>query len=232
MNIIRLIYRKLLAFHGRQGWWPIVNNETRAGEYHVGAPRGDDDFFEIAVGAILTQNISWNNVDRALGTLKQKKLLNPPSLEMIDNETLAGLIRPTGYYNQKAQKLKNFTAWFRGYDYQYGMLAARGTDELRRELLEIKGVGPETADSILLYALGREIFVVDAYTKRLFTRIGFLSGNESYRQIQELFHQNFKSTADSYNEYHALIVAHGKDYCKKKPFCPECCLNSACEKKI
>jgi endonuclease-3 related protein len=232
MHILRSVYKRLLAFYGHQGWWPIVNPSTSRSEYHVGAPRNESDFFEIAVGAILTQNISWKNVDTAMTSLKSREILDAASLRNISAAKLAGIIRPTGYYNQKAKKIKNFLAWYGRYNYDYRTLCRKEPGELRDELLAINGIGPETADSILLYALNVGIFVVDAYTKRIFTRQGFLTGNRKYEEIQELFHRYFKGTAPENNEYHALIVAHGKNFCKKKPLCDTCCLQSLCGKYI
>lgn len=227
-DLIRTVYRRLLSFHGPQGWWPIVNEKLGRGEYHIGAPRSASDFFEIAIGAILTQNVSWKNVDSALLVLKKKNLLNPESLMRLAPARLAGLIVPTGYYNQKAKKIKNFIRWYAARRFDWRGLGKMDVRSLREELLSVNGVGPETADSILLYALGAKIFVVDAYTVRMFTRLGVLTGNEKYHDIQELFHRRFKGDAADYNEYHALIVAHGKDFCKKKPRCDSCCLSALC----
>ncbi len=232
MNRIRSVYKRLLAFHGPQGWWPIVNASTLRGEYHLGAPRDNRDFFEISIGAILTQNITWKNVDTALAALKARGLLDPVALQRVRPQTLAGVIRPTGYYNQKAKKIKNFIALYRRYNYDYRKFHSIEPSHLRKELLSVNGIGPETADSILLYALNNKIFVVDAYTRRIFTRLGVLSGKESYHEIQYLFHEQFNRPLPAYNEYHALIVAHGKDYCKKKPRCENCCISSLCDKII
>jgi endonuclease III related protein len=227
-NLIPTVYKRLLSFHGPQGWWPIVNTGAGTGEYHVKSPRSEADFFEIAIGAILTQNISWKNVDTSLAVLKKNDLLAPGKLMMMSGTRLAGLIKSTGYYNQKAKKIKNFLRWYRTYNYNWQLLKRKNPTALRDELLSINGIGPETADSILLYALGKKIFVVDAYTTRIFTRMGVLSGTEKYNEIQDLFHRRFCGRAIEYNEYHALIVAHGKDYCKKKPSCRKCCLIRYC----
>lgn len=232
MNQIRSAYTRLLSFHGPQGWWPIIDASIPRSEYHVGAPRNGRDFFEISIGAILTQNIAWKNVDTALSALKTRGILDPASLRRMRLRALAGIIRPTGYYNQKAIKIKNFMAWYRRYEFDYRRLQDLDTAFLRTELLDVNGIGPETADSILLYGLGRGIFVVDAYTRRIFTRLGVLSGNEGYHEIQEIFHRRFHGTAQECNEYHALIVAHGKDYCKKRPRCDTCCLSRMCDRNI
>jgi endonuclease-3 related protein len=232
MNRIRSVYKRLLAFHGPRGWWPIVNPSTLRSEYHLKAPRNDMDSFEISIGAILTQNISWKNVDTALAALKNRGILDPLSMQRVRIKTLAGIIRPTGYFNQKAKKIKNFITLYRRYNYNLRELRGVEPSLLRKELLSVHGIGPETADSILLYALNIKVFVVDAYTRRIFTRYGILSGIENYHQVQELFHDLFKGTLQEYNEYQALIVAHGKDICKKKPLCGKCCLSGQCEKRI
>lgn len=232
MNHVRTVYKRLLSFHGPQGWWPIVNVSTLRSEYHLGAPRDGSDFFEISIGAILTQNIAWKNVDTALAALKGRSMLDPLSMRSMKLPTLAKIIRPTGYYNQKAKKIRRFLDFYKRFDYDHRALGSLDLSHLRKELLSVNGIGPETADSILLYALNMKIFVVDAYTRRIFTRLGVLTGKEGYHEIQDLFHRAFKGGVPEYNEYHALIVAHGKDHCKKKPLCDTCCLASLCEKKI
>ncbi|MGV7930550.1 MAG: endonuclease III domain-containing protein [Spirochaetota bacterium] len=210
MTSVSAIYRALFARYGPQHWWP-----------------GETDF-EIAIGAILTQNVSWTNVEKAIRRLKDEKLLSPRALHGASGETLAPLIRPTGYYNQKAKKLHNFLDWFARYGYSFARLRALDTAVLRGELLAVNGIGPETADSILLYALGKKVFVVDAYTLRIFGRIGILGGGEGYDEVQRLFHRRFRAGIDEYNEYHALIVNHGKYVCRKTPLCGECCLIRRC----
>ena len=232
MNRIKSAYKRLLTFHGPQGWWPIVNAATLRSEYHLGAPRDEKDFFEISIGAILTQNIAWKNVDTALAALKKRRILDPLSLQRVRLQTLGSVIRPTGYYNQKAKKIKNFLALYRRYGYDLRAFRSVEPALLRKELLSVNGIGPETADSILLYSLNVKIFVVDAYTRRIFTRLGVLSGKEGYHDIQELFHRHFNGTIQDYNEYHALIVAHGKDYCRKNPRCGDCCLAGICDKRM
>jgi endonuclease-3 related protein len=207
---VSTIYRALLACHGPQHWWP-----------------GETDF-EIAVGAILTQNVSWTNVEKAIRRLKEEKLLTPRALHRTPAETLAPLIRPTGYYNQKAKKIRNFLDWFARYGYSFARLRALDTVSIRNGLLAVSGIGPETADSILLYALEKKVFVVDAYTLRLFGRIGMLRGGEGYEEVQQLFHRRFRAGVREYNEYHALIVNHGKYVCRKSPLCGECCLARRC----
>ncbi|MDY6932882.1 MAG: endonuclease [Spirochaetota bacterium] len=207
---IQRIYRILFQYYGKQGWWP---GETE---------------FEISIGAILTQSVSWRNVEIAISNLKQKYFLIPEVLNSKGVEEIASLIKSTGYFNQKAKKVKNFLEWFLKYDFSFDILKGMDTKTLREELLLINGIGPETADSILLYALSKKTFVIDAYTKRIFTRVGILSGKENYTQMQKIFHNRFKGGIQDYNEYHALIVKHGKDVCKKKPLCDGCCIAENC----
>jgi endonuclease-3 related protein len=208
------VYRLLLREYGRQGWWP------------------GDSSFEIAIGAILTQNVSWTNVVTAIDRLRGAVLLSPEALHSCTEKRIASLIRSTGYFNQKARKIKNFLDWFKGYRFSFDTLSAMDTSPLRRELLSIKGIGPETADSILLYALSKKIFVVDAYTMRIFVRMGILTDSEKYSDVQKVFHRGFRGGIQDYNEFHALIVNHGKNVCVKKPLCGECCLEGFCQKRI
>ena len=224
------LYRILLENYGNQGWWPLINNATLISEYSGRKPVKENEYLEIFIGAILTQNISWKNVEKAIIRLKVNNALSVDSLVNIEDEELAGLIKPTGYYNQKAKKIKNFLQWFMSYDYSFKKIKAIEPDKLRNELLSIKGIGPETADSILLYAFSINIFVVDAYTMRLLKRIGILSGKENYHEIQEIFHKKFNGKTIEYNEYHALIVAHCKNACMKTPKCHDCCLKRNCNK--
>ncbi|MHC4125704.1 MAG: endonuclease III domain-containing protein [Planctomycetota bacterium] len=203
------IYQLLFDRFGPQNWWP---GETR---------------FEIIIGAILTQNTNWANVEKAIKNLKSADLLTPEKLHHFDLPNLAGLIRPAGYYNIKAKRLKNFINWlFSKYDGQLINLENQDTDKLRIELLDIKGIGPETADSILLYAFERPIFVVDAYTARIAVRHGLIEPEADYEQLSELFQSNLPQDVRFFNEYHALLVRTGKDYCKPKAKCPSCPLEN------
>ncbi|MCU0820979.1 MAG: endonuclease III domain-containing protein [Spirochaetes bacterium] len=204
------IYRALLKTYGPQYWWP------------------GDTPFEISIGAILTQNVSWKNVETAIGNLKAEKLITPKTLYGAPDKKIAPLIRPTGYYNQKTKKIKNFLGWFKRYNFSFARLEKIEPAVLRQELLSINGIGPETADSILLYAISKKIFVVDAYTKRIFGRIGFFSEKSTYHEIQDFFHGHFRGDVSDYNEFHALIVKHGKDVCRTKPLCGECCIKEVC----
>lgn len=203
------IYRKLYAYFGPQHWWPARTQ------------------FEVMVGAILTQNTSWLNVEKAIGNLKDNKLLSVHKLAGVSDKKLAGLIRPAGYYNLKARRLKNFVRFFLDrYNGSAKDICAVRTQALRRELLSVNGVGPETADSILLYALGKPIFVIDAYTKRILIRHGMAGQDDGYQELQGLFMRSLKKDAKLFNEYHALLVRLGKEFCAKgKGRCQGCPLN-------
>lgn len=199
------IYELLFNRFGPQNWWP------------------GDTPFEIIVGAILTQNTNWPNVEKAIANLKTAKCLTPEKLHNIDTEKLAPLIRPAGYFNIKAKRLKNFLDWlFENYQGQLNKLDSLSTDRLRAELLAIKGIGPETADSILLYAFDRDVFVVDTYTARVAVRHSLIEPGADYEQLQYLFESNLPTDKQIFNEYHALLVKVGKEYCKPKPKC-KCC---------
>ena len=199
------IYKKLLRKFGQQHWWP---GETP---------------FEVAVGAILTQNTSWTNAAHAVANLKKAGLLEPSELRRISSKRLARHIRSSGYFNQKTKRLKSFVKYLEGkYAGDMSRMRKMPTAQLRQELLEISGIGPETADSILLYALEKPIFVVDAYTRRFLTRHSLISPKAFYEEIQALFMNHLPLSAPLFNEYHALIVALGKNLCRTVPDCPAC----------
>lgn len=200
------IYEKLYRCFGPQDWWP------------------GDSPFEVIVGAILTQNTNWQNVARAIDNLKKAKVLTPTKLHSLPLNKLAQLIRPSGYFNIKAKRLKSFLGFlFKNHQGKLDKMFSLPLDELRQEILSVKGIGPETADSILLYAGGYPVFVVDAYTKRIFSRKKLFSEDADYHRVQEIFMVNLKKDVQLYNEYHALIVRLGKDFCKKtKPKCATC----------
>ncbi len=199
------IYQLLLDRFGPQHWWP---GETQ---------------FEIITGAILTQNTAWLNVEKAIDNLKAANLLTPEKLHNIQTPELAEFIKPAGYFNIKAKRLKNFLSWlFENYNGQLTNLQCIDTSRLRAELLAIKGIGPETADSILLYAFDREIFVVDAYTARVAIRHGLLEPRADYEQLQELFQSNLPADTRLFNEFHALLVKVGKEFCRPKSKCRNC----------
>ena len=205
------IYRRLYSCFGPQRWWP---GETP---------------FEVMVGAILTQSASWHNVEIAIANLKKARKLSPKALRDIDIGELAALVHSSGYYNAKAKKLKALADWLGKYHDNLekalsGELAAK-----RRELLAVHGVGDETADSILLYAAEKPVFVIDAYTRRIIGRIGIAPRHESYEAYQKLFMSNLEPDTQVFNENHALLVKLGKDACRKKPLCEICCLPELCD---
>ena len=206
-TLLTRLYHRLLEAYGPQHWWPAT-----------GGP------LEVIVGAVLTQNTNWGNVERAVANLKQAGALDLETLDTMAPEALAALIRPAGYYNVKARRLKALAAFLRrrcGGDLEAFFSA--GTDELRRQLLEVKGVGPETADSILLYAGAKPVFVVDAYTFRITARHGLVDTGCTYDELQELFMDHLAADAGLYNEYHALLVRLGKERCRKRrPACAGC----------
>ncbi len=209
------IYHKLYAGLGPQHWWP---GETP---------------FEVMIGAILTQNTNWGNVEKAIINLKKAGLLEPGRLFKLPHNRLARLIKPAGYYNVKARRLKNFLRFFiNAYGGDTRKMADRNTDVLRRELLAVNGIGQETADSILLYALNKPVFVVDAYTKRMLARHKISSADADYDIVQQIFTRNLKKDVQLFNEYHALIVRAGKEFCRKtKPRCEICPLKSSQKSK-
>jgi endonuclease-3 related protein len=208
-KILTDIYEALYSHFGPLHWWP------------------GDSPFEIAVGAILTQNTNWINVEKAIRNLKNGKGLTAESLHTMSHSRLASLIKPAGYFNVKAKRLKNFIAFLTNhYKGSMNRLGKPDMNVLREELLRVNGIGPETADSILLYALAKPVFVIDAYTKRILSRHGIVSEKITYHELQELFHNNINPNVPHYNEYHALLVMLGKDYCKPKPRCNGCPLQN------
>jgi len=201
-------YHALDNHFGNLHWWP------------------GDSPLEIIVGAILTQNTAWQNVEKAIVNMKTALLFSTEALFAISESDLAELIRPSGYYNVKARRLKAFFAFLQ--DLFLGKLDVMLNEEtrsLREKLLRVKGIGEETADSILLYAVGKPVFVVDAYTRRILMRHGVIQEKITYGEIQSLFMEHLPHDAPLYNQYHALLVITGKNYCKKKPRCQECPLN-------
>jgi len=205
------IYDRLYARYGPQHWWP------------------GEEPFEIIVGAILTQSAAWANVEKGIINLKKGKALSPQALREMPYTELASLIHSCGYYNAKAIKLKAFAEWF-GQRYGDGLdkMFTEYTESLRKELLGVHGIGEETADSILLYAGYKPVFVIDAYTRRIIDRLGLKFGGNKYADYQKLFMDNLPHDARMFNEYHALLVALGKNQCKKKPVCKGCCLGEVC----
>lgn len=202
---LQKIYGKLFAAFGPQHWWP---GETA---------------FEVAVGAILTQNTNWGNVEKAIGNLKREGLLSAEHLLRMPVRQLAGLIRPAGYFNIKSKRLKNFVEFLAAH-YGGSMRKMKGEDQAvtRKRLLAVNGIGPETADSIILYALEKPVFVIDAYTKRVLSRHNIMGHDSSYEDFQGLFHHSLEKNAVMYNEFHALFVRLAKVHCRTKPLCGGC----------
>jgi endonuclease-3 related protein len=203
------VFQHLFKEYGPQHWWP------------------GDTPFEVMVGAILTQNTAWTNVERAIANLKANRALSPEGILAAPEKELAEWLRPSGYFNIKAKRLRNFCRWYMDVG-QYKELATWDTHTLRRALLSVNGVGPETADDMMLYAFERPVFVIDAYTRRLFQRLGLIAGGETYEQLRTVFEENLPSDVPLFNEYHALIVQHAKDICKKRPQCDECLFGEKC----
>jgi endonuclease-3 related protein len=203
---LRLIYHKLYSAFGPQHWWPAESS------------------FEVMIGAILTQNTNWLNVEKAIQNLKKQKLLIPEKLYRLPQRRLASCIKPAGYYNIKAKRLKNFLNFFiNRYQGNTKKMFRSSIPVLRRELLAVNGIGPETADSILLYALGKPVFVIDAYTKRVLLRHRLIKKDAGYTEVQNLFMRRLKPDVKLFNEYHALMVKVGKEFClKNKPRCQAC----------
>jgi endonuclease-3 related protein len=199
------MYQQLYKALGPQKWWPA------------------DSPFEVIIGAILTQNTSWKNVERALGALKRKKVLDPRKLYDIEDKALAEAIKSSGFFNIKAKRIKHFMRFlFENYQGSIERMFSEDGRFLREELLQINGMGPETVDSILLYAGGKPFFVVDAYTKRILLRHDLISEDTCYHDIQALFMDNLEKDVRVFNEYHALLVYVGKYFCKKIPGCEAC----------
>ncbi len=209
---LRRVFELLHRAYGPQRWWP------------------GDTPFEVMVGAVLTQNTAWSNVEKAIANLKAADALDAAAIVGTWPERLAAWLKPSGYFNIKARRLQNFCTWY---------LEAGGEEHLRRQktaalrtaLLAVNGIGPETADDILLYAFDRPVFVIDAYTRRLFSRLGIVRGDESYEELRHHFEQALGTTQREvplFNEYHALIVIHAKNVCRKRPLCSVCCLCRYC----
>ncbi|OYV76567.1 MAG: endonuclease [Chromatiales bacterium 21-64-14] len=206
---MRSIYRILQRAYGPQHWWP------------------GDTPFEVMVGAVLTQNTAWRNVERAIAALKAHNALDPRVITTVPSTQLADWIRPSGYFNVKARRLRSFCAWYRDAG-GLRRLSRWSTGRLRLALLAIHGIGPETADDILLYAFDRPVFVIDAYTRRIFGRLGVVQGAEPYEVLRGGMERVLGPETGLFNEYHALLVRHGKDVCRPRPRCGECVLARHC----
>ncbi len=209
-NRIQQVYGKLLEMHGKQHWWPVTTrNKT----------------FEIIIGAILTQNTSWKNVEKAISNLRKEGIISVSGIKNTSLKKLAELIKPAGYYNQKAERLKIAAEFF---EKNKNFRERKDVEKMREELLAVKGIGPETADSLLVYAFNKPSFVVDLYTKRIFSRLGVCNFSINYEELQKIFHENLEVKSELFNEYHALLVEHAKRCCTAKPRCEECFLRRDC----
>lgn len=205
------IYSRLLRYYGPQDWWPAANS------------------FEVIVGAILTQNTAWVNVERALNNLRIANCMTPRCIRDISEWKLAQIIRPSGYFNEKAKKLKAMAHYLEKYADRLDNWQHFDPKELRAELLGVYGIGPETADDLVLYVAGLPSFVIDTYTRRIFVRLGLGPDHNTYEYFQAYFENNLPNDAFLFNEYHALLDRHGKETCRsKKPSCWECCLQDIC----
>jgi len=205
------IYHRLMAHYGSQHWWPA------------------DNPLEVIIGAILTQSAAWGNVEKAIANLKAAGALSLEALRQLGLSQLAEIIRPCGYYNAKALKLKSLAGWLGEYYHDnLDRLFAGDVGSLRQQLLSIYGIGEETADSIILYAANKPVFVIDAYTRRVISRLGLAPDSHNYSAYQAFFRDNLPADVRLFNEYHALLVQLAKDVCRKRPVCPRCCLNSLC----
>lgn len=206
--ILKKIYDRLYSTYGPCNWWP------------------GDSPFEVVIGAILTQNTNWTNVEKAIRNLKDAKVFTPDKFYKIDITKLAELIKPAGYFNVKAKRIKKFINWlFENYDGDLSQMFAQSLGTLREELLSVNGIGPETADSILLYAGNKPTFVVDTYTYRILSRHDLIPEDSTYDDIKEFLEDNMPEDVKLYNEYHALLVQIGKEFCKPKRKCENCPLN-------
>lgn len=218
-NQLMDIYEKLFSLYGPQGWWPLIglhgDNPTKTGSingYHPGNydfPKTDNQRFEIMLGAILTQNTTWTSAEKALGNLKELDALNPEKIFNMDLIDLKEAIRCAGFLNQKSVYIQEIAKFF---------ISLEGQIPSRKEILHVKGVGNETADSILLYAYKQPEFVIDTYTKRIFYQLGLIGEKASYLDVKELFESNLPREVPIFQEYHALLVEHAKRYYQKKPY--------------
>ena len=197
------VYQRLIGAYGDQSWWPA------------------DSSFEVMVGAVLTQNTAWNNVEKAITNMRHANCLTLESVLASSDETLAQLIRPSGYFNIKAKRLKNLCLWVAENGGE-AKLEVVDTASLRSSLLEVNGVGQETADDILLYAFERPVFVIDTYTRRLFAKLGLIEGSEPYEALRQIFEDELEADVSLFNQYHALIVRHAKEKCLKTSACRHC----------
>ncbi len=212
---LQQVFETLYRSYGPQQWWPA---ETP---------------FEVMVGAILTQNTAWGNVERAIANLRRNHHLSPERIAALPHSRLARWLKPSGYFNIKARRLQNYCHWYLEQG-GWERLNVMDTPELRRELLSVNGIGPETADDILLYAFERPVFVIDAYTRRIFSRLGLVPEGSGYEPLRARFEEALGNHPDPvwlFNEYHALVVRHAKQCCRRRPLCGDCCLAPRCQER-
>ena len=242
---LKSLYNTLISVYGPQGWWPIRGRYHR-GDYEI--PQTPSQRFEVIVGAILTQNTAWNNVRIALDRLFERGVTTHLALTQLSDSALRELIRPSGYYNQKARKLRVISRFVLSLNQDSSNRDSRNSDSRdrnskgsgpggtppegripkREELLGLWGVGPETADSILLYVYKQPTFVIDAYTRRFLSRMGVIGAAMGYEELRELFMKKLPKDHRVYNEYHALCVQHAKEFCGKVPLCSRCPVSRSC----
>ena len=239
---LQILYDRLFEAYGPQGWWPLlsIKNKSKTSKdplkrkgYHpedYDLPNENQGILEIMLGAILTQNTAWIRAETALEDLQKQNCLSLPALQQISQETLAEYIRTSGFYNQKSRSIKNLLKFLKKYPIK--TLKTLDIQDLRKCLLNVKGIGPETADSIILYGFLKPIFVVDAYTRRLLLRLGIFEKAPTYIQVQKKAHADLPPKVPLYNEYHALIVKHCVSVCKKTPLCQDCFLNNECSHNL
>lgn len=205
------IYEHLFEHYGPQHWWPA------------------DTDFEMMISAILVQNTNGRNVEKALEQLRP--YLTPQQLDVLSKEEIAQFIRSSGFYNRKAERIKSFLSWLKNYHFHIDSIRDKDKKQLREELLQISGIGKETADSILLYVFNTPVFIVDAYAKRIFYRLGY-DLPDDYDSFRQLVEKELPQDVQLYNEFHALLVQHAKTYCKSKPICDRCPLSGLCKRRV
>lgn len=230
---IRKMFDLLYDSFGAQGWWPVYDLKSGKSLYRKNffGLLDEDEMFEISLGAILTQNTSWSNAEKAVGKLKKNGFIDYKKILIADERDIASLIRSSGYYNQKAKKIKNFSLWIKKEGGSLLRLKKMDPYHLRKELLLINGVGRETADSILLYSFYFPFFVIDSYTRRVYQRVSGDDRDYDYDELREIFENSIERDFKIYNEFHALIVKVAKNLCLKNlPICIDCPLKKICRR--
>ena len=227
---IEAVYETLLGYFGPQHWWPVTKEPDLEPKNHKSIKLNEKQKLEICFGAILTQNTSWKNVEKAVIQLNKNSLIDIKKIIKIENEKLAKIIKSSGYHNQKAKKLKNFCSFLKNnYNSDLKKLFSLEIEKLRNELLSVNGIGPETADSIILYAAKKPVFAIDAYTKRIYSRVFGIKQELKYDELQKIFMENLPKGEKLFNECHALLVELGKNVCKTRPLCDRCPVNKMCD---